>query len=63
MPSPPPNRDVDRLNALNGEMDRLRQEIDAARCAAYDRRKAPDRRAHSRHTPDRRRAIAADSNK
>ena len=50
----PPTRHVDHLTALNSELDRLRQQIDAARCAAFDRRKAPDRRAHSRQTPDRR---------
>lgn len=50
----PDDRDLQRLNGLHDELDRLRQHIDAARNAAFDRRKTPDRRAHNRPAPDRR---------
>ena len=50
----PDDRHVQRLDGLHDELDRLRQQIDAARNAGFDRRKAPDRRAHPRPSPDRR---------
>jgi len=50
----PDDRHVQRFDRLHDELDRLRQQIDAARNAGFDRRKAPDRRAHPRPTPDRR---------
>ena len=56
---PEDDRDAQRLTGLHDELDRLRQHIDAARNAAFDRRKTPDRRAHSRATPDRRVLAAA----
>ena len=55
----PDDQDVKRLNGLHDELDRLRQRFDAARNAAFDRRKSPDRRAHDRTTPDRRIIAAA----
>ena len=50
----PDDRDLQRLNGLHDELDRLRQHIDAARNAAYDRRRTPERRTHPRPSPDRR---------
>ena len=50
----PNDRHVQALGGLPDELDMLRQQIDAARNAAFDRRKTPDRRAHPRPTPDRR---------
>ena len=39
----PDDHHVQRLDGLHDELDRLRQQIDAARNAAFDRRKTPDR--------------------
>jgi hypothetical protein len=55
----PNDRHVQAPDGLHDELDMLRQQIDAARNAAFDRRKAPDRRAHPRPTPDRRIVAAA----
>ena len=58
----PPSR-PEQLNDLNSELDRLRQQMDAAR-DAFERRRLPDRRAHSRAAGDRRIvAAAADTSK
>ena len=50
----PDDRHVQRLDGLHDELDILRQQIDAARNAGFDRRKTPDRRAHPRPGRDRR---------
>ena len=57
----PDDRHLPRLDDLHDELDRLRQQIDAARNAGFDRRKTPDRRAHPRPAPDRRLVAAARS--
>jgi hypothetical protein len=51
---PPHRDDVHKSDALNDELDKLRQQIDVARNAG-DRRSMPERRAAPRATPDRRR--------
>jgi hypothetical protein len=51
---PPHDDDVQKRDALNDELDRLRREIDMARNAA-DRRSQPERRTTPRAAPDRRR--------
>lgn len=55
----PDDHHVQPLDGLHDELDRLRKQIDAARNAAFDRRKTPDRRAQNRPTPDRRIVAAA----
>jgi hypothetical protein len=57
----PDDPHAQRLDGLDDELNRLRQEIDAARNAAFDRRQRPDRRAHPRPTADRR--IVGSSNR
>jgi hypothetical protein len=51
---------LQRLDGLGDELDAMRREIDAARNAAFDRRRTSDRRAHPRPTPDRR-IVASDA--
>ena len=56
----PRDHDSEYMTALNSELDRLRQQMDAAR-NAFERRRLPDRRdqPRSRSAPDRRIIAAA----